>query len=90
MFTCLLAEESTHPDLTKKTAGQFTVGCAMYGQYDSGHSYMSVTAGHAYSIVLVYWAPVCRHIWHRLHIHMYRLMHSSTLHYILHYILTVG
>ena len=28
------------------------------------------------SIVLVYWAPVCRHIWHRLvHIHMYRLMH---------------
>ena len=31
------------------------------------------------SIVLVYWSPVCRHIWHR-HIHMYRLMHRSTLH----------
>ena len=32
------------------------------------------------SIVLVYWALVCRHIWHRLvHIHMYRLMHSTTL-----------
>ena len=33
------------------------------------------------SIVLVYWAPVYRHIWYRLvHIHMYGLMHSTTLH----------
>ena len=32
------------------------------------------------SIVLVYWVSVYRHIWHRLvHIHMYRLMLSTTL-----------
>ena len=43
--TCLLAVENTHPDLMKKTAGQFTVGCAMYSIYDSGHSYMD-TATH--------------------------------------------
>ena len=34
------------------------------------------------SIVLVYWAPVYRHIWHRrVHIHVYRLMRSTTLHF---------
>ena len=33
------------------------------------------------SIVLLYWASVHRHIWHRLvHINMCRLMHSTTLH----------
>ena len=33
------------------------------------------------SIVLVYWAPVYRHIWHRLlHIQVCRQIHSTTLH----------
>ena len=61
----------------------------VYGQYDSGHGYTSVAAGthvwiHCHtqevSRVLVDWAPVYRHLWHRLvHIHMYRLMQSTTL-----------
>ena len=46
MSTCLLATENT--DLTNKTAGQFTVGCAMYGQYDGWWSYTSVAQERAY------------------------------------------
>ena len=60
----------------------------LYGHYDGGQSYMSVALGtddidtQEVRIVLVYWASVYRHIWHRLvYIHMYRLMHSTTLQY---------
>ena len=33
---------------TQVTAGQFTVGCAMYGRYDGNRSYTSVATEHVY------------------------------------------
>ena len=57
-------------DLKFVASGGFQIcfSFQVYDQYDSNQSYMSVAPRdmQEISIVLFYWVPVYRHIWHRL------------------------